>query len=85
MRVTASALAATSRTLPSISLPSDQPRTATAEPGLTSAARSSGTENTTSRAPSCAMRTTGVPAVTTWPGSASIAVMMPGTSATSVV
>ena len=45
---------------------------------------SSGTANTTSRGPSCAMRTTGVPAATTWPGSASMAVTTPDTSATSV-
>ena len=50
-----------------------------------SATLSSGTENTTSRGPSCAMRTTGVPAATTCPGSASMAVTTPETSATRLV
>jgi hypothetical protein len=39
---------------------------------------SSGTANTASRGPSCAMRTTGVPAATTWPTSASTPVTTPG-------
>ena len=46
-------------------------RTVTAEPTGTRASLSSGTANTTSRGPSWAMRTTGVPAATTWPASAS--------------
>ena len=46
---------------------------------------SSGTENTTSRGPSWAIRTTGVPADTTCPTSASMAVTTPDTSATRVV
>ena len=85
VRVAASALAATSRTRPVSVLPPDQPRTATSEPVVICATLSSGTANTTSRGPSCAMRTTGAPADTTWPGSASIPVTTPDTSATSVV
>ncbi|MNT54738.1 hypothetical protein D3C72_1919200 [compost metagenome] len=85
VRVAASALAATSRTRPVRLAPPDQPRTATSEPCVICATLSSGTANTTSRGPSWAMRTTGVPADTTWPGSASIPVTTPDTSATSVV
>ncbi|OQC04132.1 MAG: hypothetical protein BWX79_02549 [Alphaproteobacteria bacterium ADurb.Bin100] len=57
----------------------------TAEPTGTRASLSSGTANTTSRGPSWAMRTTGVPAATTWPASASTAVTTPDTSASNWV
>ena len=85
VRVTGSALAATSRTRPCSGAPPAQARTPTAWPTCICATLSSGTANTTSRAPSWAMRTTGVPAATTWPGSASMAVTTPATSASSRV
>ena len=55
VRVAASALAATSRTLPANVLPLAQPRTATSGRGAMAATLSSGTANTTSRAPSWAI------------------------------
>jgi hypothetical protein len=85
VRVAGSALAATSRMRPMSEPLLAHWRTATWVPARSAATLSSGTENTTSRGPSAAMRTTGVPAVTTWPTSASTAVITPETSATSVV
>ena len=84
VRVAGSALAATSRTVALSTaawLSCAQPRTLATMPSLMPLTLSSGTEKTTSRGPSAAMRTTGAPAATTCPGSASIAVTMPATSA----
>lgn len=58
VRVTGSALAATSRTTPCQVVLAAHTRTATELPALMAATLSSGTENTTSRGPSWAMRTT---------------------------
>src|SRR3990167_7307798 len=85
VRVTGSALAATSRTTPFTVVLLAHTFTSTAEPALIMTTLSSGTENTTSRGPSWAICTTGVPALTTWPGSALMAGTPPAMSATRVV
>ena len=89
VRVTGSAAAAISRIVAGTGSRVAAPEShLNADPGCaasawTSATLSSGTENTTSRGPSCARRSTGVPAATTMPGSASTAVITPAASATS--
>ena len=87
VRVTGSAAADISRIVAGSGSPPPHRRTLK-RPGcsasaLTSVTLSSGTEKTTSRGPSCASRTTGAPAVTTIPGSASTPVITPLASATS--
>ena len=85
VRVTLSALADTSRTWASKLLPSCHRRTATKLPAFKVANLSSATENTTSRGPSSAKRTTGCPAATTCPADVSMAVITPAPSACSCV
>ena len=73
-----SALPATSRTVPSSRICSyDQKVTFTGWPGANWVISSSGTAICTSFSPSTATEATGVPAPTTWPVSALMAVTMP--------
>jgi hypothetical protein len=88
VRVTGSAAAAISRTCSgsqSTAAPQARALKALGKPANARiwATLSSGTENTTSRGPFCATRTTVAPAATTMPGSASTAVTTPATSLTS--
>ena len=89
VRVTGSAAAEISRIVAGSGSPVAPHRRTLKCPGFVASALinptlSSGTANTTSRGPSCARRSTGVPAAATMPGSSSTAVTTPLASASRV-